>query len=241
MSLNNFDGDTFVAFIDISGFSKMMIESDEKAINALNLFYQVGFDTIKKFRSESKFIDGLFISDSGIIYYNKSKEKLYQNLTNVDRLLILLSSLEEIHKSMLLKRYLINSSVSYGYVRFTKKIETSGISKNPIYGKAYVSAYRDNESGHPKINPGECRILIDSLPKDIKNFLENENENIFKINRISKKANDKNHLYFYWMLDDLELSVEFDTKYKRIYESRYDSIIDLLDEKWGDLRSINIK
>ena len=62
MIKNDFSGETFVAFMDISGFKELMKQG--KAINALDVFYEAGFDVLEN----SSHIEGIFVSDCGIVF-----------------------------------------------------------------------------------------------------------------------------------------------------------------------------
>lgn len=105
MPLRNFDGDTFVAFMDISGF-KVLMKDDEKAVQALNIFYNSGYRALNNHRE----VQGLFISDSGILIAP----------TNCDHdvsLQRLLTVILEINREMTNNGFMLNTSISYG--RFT--------------------------------------------------------------------------------------------------------------------------
>lgn len=60
MPIPDFDGSTFVAFTDISGFKQVMKE-DQRAIRALARFYTCGFGVLRQDRS----VHGIFVSDCG--------------------------------------------------------------------------------------------------------------------------------------------------------------------------------
>lgn len=64
----NFNGKTFVAFVDIAGFTNM---SENEAIENLHSFYNTGNEIL----SDSKVINGLFVSDCGILYVNNEKDQ----------------------------------------------------------------------------------------------------------------------------------------------------------------------
>ena len=57
MPVQNFHGDTFVAFLDISGFKELM-KNDLNALNALNIFYQAGYNVLR----DEPMIQGFFVS-----------------------------------------------------------------------------------------------------------------------------------------------------------------------------------
>jgi hypothetical protein len=68
MSINNYNGDTFVAFLDISGFKELM-RNENKALNALDKLYQYSYVVIKgNYQQNSVQVEGLFVSDSGILF-----------------------------------------------------------------------------------------------------------------------------------------------------------------------------
>ncbi len=221
MPIHNFEGDTFLAFLDISGFIKLMKE--EKAFDTLKLFYQTGYDTL---RDQQGSIDGLFISDCGIIFcriYGDERASLRS----------LLKVTKNINKKMLQRDLMLTTSIAYGRFSYHQRIEFDGISKNPIYGQAYVSAYFDNENGKPKIEPGQCRIIKENLPNDIKDFLESETQtniqgdNIFKM--IQKRKRDNKHYYFYWMRDDPREIEDFEKQYM---DSKYRGMLMALNRRW---------
>ena len=81
---------------------------------------------------------------------------------------------------MLEHKFMLTTSIAYGHFRYQERIEFEGIEKNALYGSAYVSAYLDNDFGTPKIQPGQCRILVENLPNNIC-------EEIQKSNAVSKK------------------------------------------------------
>ena len=64
MTIQAYHGNTFVAFIDISGF-KAMMEDRERARDALSSFFQTGYPVLKEQRNVDEYrrVDGLFVSD----------------------------------------------------------------------------------------------------------------------------------------------------------------------------------
>ena len=117
---------------------------------------------------------------------------------------------------------MLTTSIAIGNFKYQKRIEFKGINKNPIYGYAYVSAYFDNEKGKPKIEPGQCRIVLKNLPEDIVDLLNDQNIDINQtnniLNLITKRKNDESHYYFYWMRDNQIEINNFEKKYQDAYE-----------------------
>ncbi len=204
MPLSNFSGDTFVAFIDISGFKELM-KNNEKAIKALDHFYQAGYNALIPTNS----IEGLFISDCGVLYVKETSLSIEEQL---EKLLFVVKSINE---TVLQYDIILTNSIAYGNFSYREKIEFQGIEKNPVYGGAYVKAFLDNEKGQPKIQPGQCRIIKDGLP-------ENFNiDNSF----IREKGR---HYYYYWNIQDSDRIDEFLRDYNDSYNLKYLGIMNSL-------------
>ncbi len=223
MPIADFDGNTFVAFLDISGFKQLM-KDEKRAWKAIDRLYQYGYDVIKKINQESGVrVEGLFVSDSGILFVRNcenTKECLKVLLEKV---------VKEINKKMLEDNFMLTTSIAYGHFKYQERIEFEGIEKNPIYGNAYVSAFLDNENGKPKIQPGQCRIVRKNLPQDLVQFIESEaNHNDEVIRVIRKRNNDNDHFYFYWMVEEPSEIEEFEKEYNDSYNLKYAGMLKAL-------------
>lgn len=90
MPIEDFTGNTFVAFTDISGFKELM-KNDAIALEAIRYFYQAGFDIL----NDATNVEGFFVSDCGVLFArNGSDEK---------KLFDLLSSVKQINKKNVIK------------------------------------------------------------------------------------------------------------------------------------------
>lgn len=216
MSLKDFEGYTFIAYMDISGFKAAMNEGN--GINVLDKFYSSSYRILRNYREISSFL----ISDCGLLYLDQ-----HNNFNGFETLL---KAIKEINIKMHEQRIMLTTSISYGYFKYENRLEYEGMNKNPIYGEAYVNAYMDNEHEKPKIRPGQCRIIEEGLPFNIDNMAINSENNIFKY--IKRKKRDKTHYYFYWMLEDHNESVPFEEKYIAAYKIRnktgYNSVLEVL-------------
>jgi hypothetical protein len=208
MPVDNFRGETFVAFLDISGFKELMKE-DAKALEALRILYQTGYDELIKEKS----VQGFFVSDCGILFVRDGT--VYERLTKI------LAVIKAINRTMLSSDYMLTTSIAYGYFEYQDKLEFNGIGKNQIYGYAYVKAFLDNETGNPRIQPGECRLVKADLPSGL-NFTNND----FPL--LIQKSNDNSHLYYYWNLEHQYQIDDFDKEYKNSYRLKYSGMLNAL-------------
>ena len=198
--LNNFSGQTFVAFIDICGFKAMMSE-ENKASRALDKFYQIGYDELQACRD----INGIFISDCGILYVTRDTSKK-------EKLEILLRIVRSINLKMLEADYMLTTNIAYGNFFYQERIEFNRISKNLIMGNAYVKAFLDSQA-KPKINVGECRILKEDIEED---FFDNPH--LYPRGK---------YYYYYWNVEDFEKINLFKKDYK---DSRYIGALQVLKD-----------
>jgi len=143
MALKNFNGKTFVAFIDISGFKEMM--KKETAGKALKDFFSIGFSVLRQ--DENQNISGVFISDCGIIYHSEATKSIQEKLKDILRVI------EQINSKMIEKNYVLTSSIAYGDFEYQDKIELNNMSKNAFQGNAYL----DTIQGY--LNPRMYEVL----------------------------------------------------------------------------------
>jgi len=205
MPIADFNGNTFVAFTDISGFKELM-KNDTIALEAIKYFYQAGFNILR----ESENVEGFFVSDCGILFA--------RNGDNETKLLNLLDAVKRINKRMIEKNYMLTTSIAFGQFDYQGKIEFQGIEKNAIYGGAYVKSFLDNETGKPKIQPGQCRLVNQNLPQI----------NFENIPLLVKRGNDNQHLYYYWNIENTEEIQIFERNYRDSYSLKYAGMINAL-------------
>lgn len=208
MPVQNYEGETFVAFIDISGFKELM-KDHLKGLEALRILYKTGFDALQ----DAIGVEGFFVSDCGILFV--------RNGTITDRLNKILDVIKVINTKMLAHNYMLTTSIAYGPFNYQDKIEFDGIEKNPIYGHAYVQAFLDNEVGTPKIQPGQCRIVKSGIPRDLN--LLNEDFRLLK-----QKGNNNKHLYYYWNVSESNEIENFEKQYNDSYKLKYSGMLTAL-------------
>ncbi len=206
MPIRPFSGNTFVAFIDISGF-KLMMNNNEIALQALTQFYQAGYDAL----DENGSVQGFFVSDCGILFSDHHDSTIQMHE--------LLLAIKHINRRMLAHDIMLTTSICYGHFSYTSKLEFQGIDKNPIYGDAYLNAYLDNANGKPKIEPGQCRILLQGMEEDqITQLMNNQ----------FLQRRGHSHLYYYWNLNNTRHVQAFESRYKDSYNRKFLGMIEAL-------------
>ena len=221
MALENIDGNAFVAFTDIAGFKKMLINGN-KAAEALNYFYNCGYDVLK----DNLLVKGLFVSDSGILIVpcdSTYKMKLKDNLR------ALLKVIKELNIKMLDKNYMLTTSIAFGHFKYENRLEFPGISKDMMLGHAYLNAYLDNENKTNKLEPGQCRIVCDNdKAVDIEGIAnEIEKEYVLKV------VEEEKRIYFYWCLKNMNDVELLRTKYQSAKNSVYEKELEILKKFVG--------
>lgn len=228
MPLPEIDETTFVAFTDISGF-KILLNNESEAEKVLRSFYNEGF----KMLDRCDHIKGLFISDCGILISNANHNNYLDNLK------YLLRALKMLNSAMLEREIMLTTSIAFGRFVYRESRELLNMEKNLLYGPAYLSAYMDNENGKPKIQPGQCRIIVDNnLPQEIKSsisdngqrreIIENLNINDQMIDLLSKRIGDPNHFYFYWMRRFPHEIEKFEECYTNAYQLKFRGFLEAL-------------
>lgn len=213
MAINDFSGQTFVAFLDIAGFKELM-KNEKDALEALNKLYQAGYDVL----SEQNGVEGFFVSDSGILFVRPSNDIT----TNTQKLKSILAAIKSINQKMLRHEYMLTTSVAFGSFDYHGKLEFDGIEKNPIYGFAYVQAFLDSEKGEPKIQPGQCRVIKQNFPLDI--MMPNVEFGLLK-----ERPHDTRHFYFYWNVHSSADIENFEREYTDSYKLRFTGMLKALN------------
>jgi hypothetical protein len=210
---------TFVAWLDISGFKELMKKRNQAWL-ALHHLYNQGFNSIKHHndRSELKIV-GIFFSDSAVIF-----PRLEETNNYVTAFESLLNIIKNINIDMVEQNWMLTTTIAYGDMEYRDRIEVSNIRKNQVIGNAYITAVMAQEH-EPKIIPGQCRIIIDDFPLQLKNSIKDMNyEFIKKRNNFDVKDD---YYYFYWALDNSNDYNSFERVYLEI-KNQYDEKINNL-------------
>jgi hypothetical protein len=233
MSTMDFEGNTFVGFIDISGFTRTMETEEELALDTLDRFYNSGFRILGNQSDSYPTIRGMFISDCAVLFARSKPD----GSNRIKVLKKMLKIIKAINKDLIKDKIMLTSSIAYGKFRYQKRnIVLGKVNKEFIYGRPYLKAYVDNsDSGRPKIRPGECRILIDNdFPPDvdfhINTSINNQSDNF------DKAMQDRNHYYYYWMCNNVNLINIYKSNYDAIYSNiRQFNNDDFNDQKYKEI------
>ena len=212
MPLKPFNGTTFVAFTDISGFKNMMQE-ERRAVHALDRFYQAGYDALHQQHGSTR-VEGLFVSDCGILFVRGAEHEPTAGLR------ALLEVVEAINRAVLSSEIMLTTSIAHGPFTYQDRLEFLGIEKNPIYGNAYLTAYLDNDHGKPRIQPGQCRIVLQQTGQV-------EDAPLVNHPRLRRKSGAK-HAYFFWMVSQENQIAEFERRYRDAYALKHKGMLDAL-------------
>jgi len=221
MTINDYEGKTFVAFVDISGFQKMMENGD--ADKALNCFYTAGYDFISNQHRNSR-VEGIFVSDCGILFVNNNSTP--QNEPQIDDLKSILEVIKKINKKLIYEDIMLTTSIAYGDFKYEDRKEFIGISKIALLGNAYLCAFLDSKNT-PKIQPGQCRLVMDELPEK---FIKDNRFYSQHIKMICKRDDDSKHYHYYWMVNSPSDIKRFEQQYteKLSDKVKYESLRHIL-------------
>ena len=223
LSIPSYSGNTYVAFLDISGFKEMM-KDKARATNALNKFYTTIYDTYYEMASSSLSsslrINAIVISDCAVLFISRIDGN-HNDVDKIDGLSRMLTFIQKVNRRFIDQSlhisFLTTCSIAYGHFQYEERTEGDHLRKNYFIGSPYINAFLDNESGEPRIKPGECRILKDNLDLTL------SANSLFSLLEPTEK-----HYYFYWMLDNSEDISRFKRKYQNISQSVYTQMIKLL-------------
>ncbi|MCK5834047.1 hypothetical protein KAH81_10320 [bacterium] len=225
--MDGFDGETSVAFIDISGLKRFM-EIDRRnksndyilSYKALDKFYKTAYKLLKKY----KCLDGIFVSDCGIVFIRQMQN---------DNISSLLDFVKDMNSIMLKVdpnnsndlSVMLTTSIAYGNFKFEDRIELINMDKGLFIGEAYLSAYLDSTKLNPKLKPCECRIVKESIPDNQRGAFSNwisQHQNNYILREKGK------HYYYYWMLSNHDLIDKLEEDYK---DARFRGIKEVVLER----------
>lgn len=219
----------FVAWLDISGFKKLMKFNPDEALAVIKEFFKIGFwqlhpDNQPQGRDTELGLDGLFVSDCAIVWTkivsdDQSRIDQFRNILKIVKKIN-----EEVLRSEVMRRnrIMLSTSIAFGEFFSIKTEEHDHIRKNMIFGPAYIDAYTDNLDN---LDPGLCRIVKKNLPELISSRLNSSpaNDDLLAFVR-----QDEGRIYFYW---NCRTSIEIETfkaKYRQARETKYQEMFEAL-------------
>jgi len=207
--VNDFDGQTWVAFSDLCGLKAMYEKNTEQAAQALDKFYNTVYDL----QHDGNPVNSIVVSDCAVFWEDRT------NCT--DDLSILLEKVKSLHQLML-PDYLIRTTIAYGHFKYQGRLEMPRIRKNMIVGGAYLDAYANND----KIELGS--IVIVKLPEST-NF---QNLSLRRECKVMIKTNcpAKGFYEYFWSLGNKSQMSGFLDRRKEIQNAIFQKLKDLYSE-----------
>ena len=197
----------------------------DKAWKALDKLYSSGYDILQSQNRPNQQVEGIFISDCGILFVRNNQGT---DIRQTNGLHLLLQVIKTINQRMLENKIMLTTSIAYGNFKYQGRIEFPGIEKSPVYGNAYISAYSDNKDEIPKIQPGQCRIVKENIPDEITTAIKQSQDNdIFSMIK-EKKSGDSKHYYYYWMVNNPNEIKRFERNYKDACNLTYEGMLKAL-------------
>ncbi len=209
---------------------------EDKGLNALNKFMDDAYHELEISRN----INGIFFSDSGVLFYREdilkeNEEVLFRALNE------LLKFIKELNTKYITQEnkwgnvsFLTKCCIVFGEFKYQKKQEHQYILKGPVYGNGYVKAAMSVEKDPHKMEIGEVRILYDNLKKETySKFKDNiEYDEFIHLYQFSR-----GHMYYSWtykknpnsILNEIrkEMEIELERDKKKRMQKMFEDQIDL--------------
>jgi hypothetical protein len=226
LPIEDFNGNTFVGFLDICGFKDMMTTKGQ-AERSLDRFFTSVYQEVQSFRRRDPSIDCIAVSDCAVAFARTSSTSADQAqesfpLIKAQCLNSILIFVKNIAQKMIRSRVAIKGSIAYGSFQFQHRIEIPGVAKEMFVGNAYLDAYMDVEKGKPKLRPGEIRIKPRT---EVEQILQNSGNDFGLFSLIHP---EKGNHYFYWMLPSINRIDDFENELQDRYRRRYEGVISVI-------------
>jgi len=232
LPIENFNGNTFVGFLDICGFKDMMT-SKGRAERCLEQFFSSVYNEVQNSRERDSPIDCIAVSDCAVAFARtnniiSTQAQTPLSLIKARCLSSMLIFVKNVAQRMIQYGVAIKGSITYGSFRFQRRIEISGIDKDMFIGNAYLDAYMDVEKGKPKLKPGEIRI---KPRNEVEQILSDSRNDFSLFSLIHLKKRD---YYFYWMLPSIHMMNDFENELQDRYKRRYEGVISTI-KKYAEM------
>lgn len=216
--VEGYNNNTWVAFLDVSGFKREVGEGIALAASILDKFYQKMYDACLNINTNNErmhlpIINMVAASDCAVVFSrppsgdntfptndnsNEKTKSLSSILNFVQRVNCLLIDPEP------RPSVLTTCTFAYGFFVYQDKRELSDMRKNCFLGTPYIEAYMDNEK--LKSQPGYSRIIAKDPHFRLADLPETEPFSLLR------EQND--YWHFYWMLDSLNNFDDFEKEHQ---------------------------
>jgi hypothetical protein len=219
MSVPSYEGKTYVAYLDISGFKQMMTNK-EKVESVLNKFYTTLYNTVYEVNSDSSptKMNAVAVSDCAVLFLNKDEHEIVDQIEGLSKMLRFIRIVNRAFIDHAFP-FMTICSIAYGMFRYENRRDSEHMRKNCMRGRAYLETFLDSRLEKPKIRPSECRLLKRGLDSGF------PKEDDFRL--LSSK---REYYYFYWMLNDPKEERNYRRRYDETLGMLYDPLIRLLKD-----------
>jgi len=208
-------GETYVAFLDISGFKRKVRDNVALAASILDKFYGTIYNVCSSINREKRLLrlpelNIIVASDCAVVFSRMSVRDSRNNdlvRNNVDYLTPILSFVKEVNRILILSQspapVLTTCSIAHGDFIYEDRREFGYLKKNCFLGTPYMSAFQDNENLRDR--PGYCRLVRENLhlPSTL-----SRDDSLSLLHKTPK------YYYFYWMLSTFDDLKNFRREYK---------------------------
>lgn len=118
-----YSGETFVAFTDLSGF-QAMVPNETRLMRAMDALYSAGYAVLRR-QTTSPHVEGFFVSDCGILFSRREGEPVLHALYT------LLQVVSVIHRRVFESAFSLTTSIAFGSFTYRGKIEFEGLGRRP--------------------------------------------------------------------------------------------------------------
>lgn len=217
--VKDYNDDTWVAFLDVSGFKREVGADIALAASILDKFYQKMYDVCLSINTNNRrmrlpTINMVAASDCAIVFSRSpDRRDTYSTDSNSgsEKTRSLSSILDFVQRINCLlvdpepgPSVLTTCAIAYGFFVYQDKRELSDMKKNCFLGAPYMDAYMDNEK--LKSQPGYSRILIRDLHFRLADLPKTEPFSLLR--------EHDGYWYFYWMLDSLDSLSDFEREHQ---------------------------
>lgn len=198
--MEDFDGEAFVAFADLCGFTEMVKARGSRAAKALDLLYNTSYRLLQAAQD----LDAIAVSDC-VVAWGRANDG------GLDALLRLLGNL---HVQMLDGGYLMRTTVSRGQFCYQSRIELPNLAKGMVHGNAYLEAYLNNK----KAEAGSITFVLQDTEPNFEQWAPGHCRRI----KPADRGGRRNHSQweFFWATDEHGIE-ELSKARKDSYDARF--------------------
>lgn len=216
--VEDYNGNAWVAFLDVSGFKREVAEDIALAASILDKFYQKMYDVCLSINMNNEnmrlpIINMVAASDCAVMFSRSPKgdDTFPTNGNSSEKTKSLSSILNFVQRVNCLlidpeprPSVLTTCTFAYGFFVYQDKRELSDMRKNCFLGTPYMEAYMDNE--RLKSQPGYSRIITKDPHFRLADLPEPEPFSLLR--------EHSGYWYFYWMLDSLNSLDDFEKEHQ---------------------------